>query len=104
MNTNEDIIKTLGKDLKSVPGVDSIRIFGSRARGDYSEDSDLDILVITKTDEQETLQTVRDVIWKISLQSGIFISPLILTKEQVEKTPLRSSSIIKNIQKEVLPV
>ncbi|RKY97886.1 MAG: hypothetical protein DRQ10_08030 [Candidatus Hydrothermota bacterium] len=44
--TNDEIIKEIVERLKKVPEVKKIIVFGSRARGDYSEESDIDLLVI----------------------------------------------------------
>ena len=49
--TNERVMKSLRKYLKRVSKhitIDKIILFGSRARGDYFLDSDVDLIIISK--------------------------------------------------------
>ncbi|RKY97892.1 MAG: nucleotidyltransferase domain-containing protein [Candidatus Hydrothermota bacterium] len=71
--TNEEIIKEIVERLKKVPEVKKIIVFGSRARGDYSEESDIDLLVIGDfkgriIDRQVRLdQKLRDIHEKVAI-------------------------------------
>ncbi len=52
-NTNKEILKKIKNTILEIANelnikVDNIILFGSRARGDAKEDSDLDLLIITK--------------------------------------------------------
>jgi predicted nucleotidyltransferase len=56
----------------------SIILFGSRARGDYNEDSDYDILIVTTEtypfkEKIRISETVRDQIVKLHIPSDIII-------------------------------
>lgn len=54
---------TLGRAVSSVlaadPGARAVYLFGSRARGDWDEDSDVDLLVVTDRDDFRTLGDIR---------------------------------------------
>ena len=57
---------------------ESIILFGSRARGDYNEDSDYDILIVTKEtfpfkEKIRISEAVRDWIVKLHVPSDIII-------------------------------
>ena len=64
----------------------TIILYGSRARGDFSEDSDLDILILldkaqlTREDEKK----VKYPLYDIEFETGKIISPLVLTKSDWE--------------------
>ncbi len=66
--------------------VDRIILFGSRARGDYREDSDWDILIVTeekldkKTEEEFWLEVGRGLV-KIGLIPEVIVS----SKEELER-------------------
>lgn len=64
MNLSE-IIEDIAKKYK----LDSIGVFGSRARGDYREDSDLDIFIIGNLtlDDELLLETELEEVLKISV-------------------------------------
>lgn len=64
----------LGKRLKK------IILYGSYARGDYNEHSDIDIMILTDFNFEE-IEKYRDIIsdiaFEIELKTGMVISPII---------------------------
>jgi predicted nucleotidyltransferase len=71
----EQIIKSLDEMGISI---ESIILFGSRARGDYNEDSDYDILIITKEtfpikEKMHIFNKVNDVLAKMLIPCDIII-------------------------------
>jgi len=93
-------VSKLVKDevLKIDPGA-KVVLFGSRARGDYSDDSDWDFLILLSQNATEKIKrTIRDKIFDVELKSDEIISSLIEQQEEWEKfwvTPL-----FKNIERE----
>jgi predicted nucleotidyltransferase len=69
---------------KIVEGYDpeKIIIFGSYARGDWTEDSDLDLLVVKETDERpfERIGAVSSLCWPRKLAMDV----LVKTPEEIE--------------------
>ena len=64
-----------GADASSGDEILSIRLFGSKARGDFEADSDLDVLVLATHDEWQFRQAVSFLAADISL-SGERLSAL----------------------------
>ncbi len=62
--------------------IDKVILFGSRARGDYREDSDWDILVVTKRklDKFSYFKFIRK-ITLILAKNGVDIQTLVIDKE-----------------------
>jgi len=58
----------LGNNLKGV------LLYGSKARGDYNDDSDIDILVIVDTVNPDVKDTIRDAVLDIQLEYSLPIS------------------------------
>ena len=58
----------LGNSLKNV------LLYGSKARGDYDNDSDIDILVVADGVDYEMKDTIRDVVLDIQLEYSVPIS------------------------------
>lgn len=79
-------------------------VFGSRARGDASEDSDLDIFVEVETLDKGLKERIQDTSWEVGFENFLVISPLIFTRDELENSPLRSSPIIRAITEEGLRV
>ncbi len=59
----------------------SIFIFGSRVKNNYNKDSDLDILFITKCRNFTIRKILSEIASDFSIKSGIYISPIIESKD-----------------------
>jgi uncharacterized protein len=87
----------------AVPLVD-VRVFGSYARGEEESDSDLDVFIEIETLSRQSKKIIRELSWRIGLEHGMVISPLIFGRYEIERSPLRSSPIIENIMREGISV
>ena len=85
--------------LEIVTGVDLI-VFGSRARGDYDEFSDMDVSVEVVSIDRELKEKIYNITWEVGFENFMVISPLIFTSNEIKNSPLRSASIVKNIFEE----
>lgn len=79
----------------------TVILFGSYARGDYREDSDIDILVLIDKDKVtfEDDKRIGYPIYHISLNYDILITPLIFSRKAWE-TRHRISPFYKNVTRE----
>lgn len=89
--------------LKLSPLID-FRLFGSRARGDADEFSDMDIFMEFETVDRELKQKVKNAAWEMTLETGIVVTTLLFSRHEIEDSALRSSPIIHVIMEEGVPV
>ena len=80
--------------------IHEIRVFGSRARGDESEDSDLDVLVVTDILNHSIEKTISDCAWEAGFYNDIVIVPVPITINSLRNSPLRESVFIQNVYKD----
>ena len=80
------------------------RLFGSRARGDADEFSDMDIFLEFETIDRDLKSKVKDAAWEMTLESGIVVTTLLFSRQEIENSPLRSSPIVRVIMEEGVPV
>jgi predicted nucleotidyltransferase len=95
----EIAVKLKRRWSERVPVVD-MRVFGSRARGDNEVDSDMDVFVEIEHYSHESEEIIRDIAWETGLEYLIHVSPHIFSRDDIEQSPLRSSSILQNIREE----
>ncbi len=95
-----EIAKKLKEKLSEVVHLIDFRVFGSRARGDEDEYSDMDVFIEVEYLDSQLKKKIRDITWEIGFENSIYISPLIFTRYEIEDSPLRVSSIVKNITEE----
>jgi len=78
-----------------------VLLFGSRARGDFKENSDYDLLVIIEEElSPSDKMPYRTIIRKNLLSHDIFSDVLIQSKTEVAKKKNLKGHIIRNIMKE----
>ncbi|MBI4778582.1 nucleotidyltransferase domain-containing protein [Candidatus Desantisbacteria bacterium] len=94
------IAKELKNRLSDIVSLVDFRVFGSRAKGTQNEYSDMDIFIEVEYFDKELEKGVREIIWEEGFENSIYISPLIFTRYEIENSPLRVSSIVKNINEE----
>jgi len=77
--------------------VDKLILFGSYARGEETEDSDLDILVVAPTKERffQRMATVRRLIR--GLRDGFPVAPIVLTVRELEKRQKIGDPLVQEI-------
>lgn len=89
-NDLNNIIDEITRSYKDVYGEDIIRIllYGSYARGDNRDDSDVDIVAIVRGDRkflQERLRKIWDVSSDLELEYGTIISPTVIPADEFER-------------------
>lgn len=95
-----DQVRAISERLKKDYNAEKVILFGSYARGDATEDSDVDILVIAPTTERlfdrmaKVLELVRD------LYDGLALSPIVLRPEEVSERLKRGDQFIQGILEE----
>lgn len=95
------VARKLKDRLSSVVTLVDFKVFGSRARGDADEYSDLDVFIEVETLDKELKDKISDIAWEVGFYNDcIHISPLIFTRHEIEESPLRISSIVQVIAEE----
>jgi len=86
--------KYIEKDLNII----DMRIFGSRARDDFEEDSDLDIYLELEENNSEIEDKIFHIVWKIGFENNLVITTIIFTIDELENGPMKFSPIYKNMK------
>ena len=83
------IVYQFSEDVKRILGdkLTKIIVYGSYARGDYRENSDVDIMILTKLSEEEIRaikNDIYDLAFEFEINTGIEFSPIIKNEDQYE--------------------
>ncbi|MDI6735161.1 MAG: nucleotidyltransferase domain-containing protein [bacterium] len=83
-----------------------MRLYGSYARGEATEDSDIDIYIEVpqRYFSQKLKQIVSDIAWEIGFMNNKIIQTILYSDDQVWNTPRRASPFIHAIMKEGIPI
>lgn len=102
----EQILIDLKKRLQEIAGDRIVRmvLYGSRARGDYSEGSDTDIVVIVRGLSREMKDTMLNRVADVEIEYLRSLSTLILSEEDFLLLKKRERRIAMDIEKEGIPL
>lgn len=90
----EKLVATNGNDITL------IELFGSAARGRLSEDSDLDVLVVTEGNRLRLMEEVAGIVSKSLLEYGRYISAKVFDEGQYRYFKEIGTPFMKNIERE----
>lgn len=86
--------KAIGDDLVE------IKMFGSKARGDARKDSDIDILVITRSDDWHISDVIYGIATDIFLEDEIYLSSKVINNKKYNHLFKMKNPFIKNVIRE----
>lgn len=96
MNNRMEIAREFANAIKS-DKIIKIILFGSVAREDDTEDSDIDILIISN-EWEEIDSLITDEVFNVVLDTQELISPYVLSEKQFEET--KNFNFLTNVLKD----
>jgi len=94
----DEVLETVRKFLSSDEGSVVAYLFGSYSRGDFTDESDVDVLVISER-PLETRERLYDLSWEIQMRYGIPVSFVVIPEERWRRglTPLKEVALREGI-------
>jgi predicted nucleotidyltransferase len=80
------------------------RVFGSRARGDATAGSDLDVFLVVDHIDADLREKISELAWEIGFENDVVLSTFVVAVQQLEDGPLGVSPIVRQIEKEGVPL
>jgi len=79
-------------------------LFGSSARGDADEYSDLDVLVEVEKKDRTILDSIEQSAWEAEFGPGVMIQPVVMTRDETTHSPNRLSLLLQAVEEEGIRV
>jgi len=91
--------KTYGNEIKE------IRLFGSKARGDFEKYSDIDIFVVFDREVDWKFEEEIDAfLYEIETKYGVFFNLILYSSKQLKDSKIQALPLINNIRKEGIAI
>ena len=74
--------------------------FGSRARGDASHDSDLDICIVLDRLDAPADRWIMDQAWEVGFDNERVLTTVVMDRREFEQGPMSESTLVANILRE----
>ena len=98
------IAKRLKQNLLEITPLLNLVIYGSRARGDSSPDSDLDVFIEVPTITPQLRRGISEVAWKVGFDNDRVITTFVVTSHDLQNGPVGANPLVKAVQREGIPV
>ena len=82
--------------------VASLQLFGSKARGEASKFSDVDVLVVLDQGSWRDRRAVHVIAHKVFLETDVDLSPVIMSSQGAARLRQLGSPLLSNIEREGL--
>ncbi len=84
--------------------IEEMRLFGSRARGDWRPDSDYDVLVVLTRRTPEAVSACYDAVMEVLLATGRLVSLKIFPRDEFDRLRAIPTPFMAAVQQEGIPL
>ncbi len=98
--TDREIAKTFQYRLKAIMPVIDLLVFGSRARGDATEESDLDVFIEVETLTKTLRDRIFELAWEVGFEMDRVISTIVVTRDDLLHGATGANPLIRQIERE----
>ena len=105
LSTKEkDALDKLAKIFRERFGAKEVILYGSAARDELDEGSDIDLLIVLPDVNWEIEKQIVDVCFDAELECGRVFSTVCFSTDELDNSPLRSSPLVLNVRKGGIPL
>jgi predicted nucleotidyltransferase len=94
----QDFIQSLIKNLGGQ--VLTMTLFGSKARGDSTSDSDIDLLILTQAENRNLRREISSVSSNIGIDYDVLINTIIISSDRWAQMTQERFSLCRNVERD----
>lgn len=73
-------------------------LFGSKARGDASVESDIDVLALVRSEDWKLGDEIRDIGYELEIAHGVVLSIQVMGQRQYQEFKARGSTFLEQVE------
>ncbi len=97
---DRQIVTEFRNRLEAIMPILDLRVFGSRAWGNATEESDLDVFIKIADLDRSCREKISDLAWEIGFKYDLVISTFVVTEAQIINGAMGASPLISKVLKE----
>ena len=94
----EDFVNAVQSSLRSE--IVDVQLFGSKARGDATPESDVDVLVVVRRDEPRLIDALYDLLLDACLSHNVYISLKVFSEAEYERLNHPRTPFMQSVARE----
>ena len=79
-----------------------VALFGSKARGDFNPDSDIDLLIISESDDWRIRHAICEPIYDVNIDHGLLIAPRVIGWERFRSLSFQQADLFANLRQDAI--
>lgn len=103
MDLNQNEVKALTRlktFLQDQENFVDFRVYGSKARGSSTPESDIDVLIIVRKFDSDFQSLIDDMIYELNLEYDCLISAVIFNQDELISGPMSESPLYRTAMQE----
>ncbi|BAZ83731.1 nucleotidyltransferase domain-containing protein [Sphaerospermopsis kisseleviana CS-549] len=103
-DSERKIVSEFRSQLEAIIPILDLRVFGSRARGDATDESDLNVFIKVAELDRYCREKISDIAWEVGFKYDLVISTFVVTEAQVERGAMGASPLVAKVLQEGISI